>query len=150
MPTVARLRIHAIPFPVQTGGEEQPDVVRGIATDEYMMFQKQIIIENIGDAAVQLMGRWHKVTAAWESTSLGDRSHPHGNRSHGVLIMPGDTVMEQRPMQIRGTEGEVSGGFLVCNMRQQILLESAQIFLCIPPDLVWLCAVSSAPHGYCT
>lgn len=113
IPKVARLRIHAVAFPVRTGDEGESDVVRDSGADEHMLFHNQLIIENIGETAVQLMGRWHKVTAPWESTAFGDRGQPHGHPTQGVLVMPAETVMEQQAMQIHGTEGEISGGFLV-------------------------------------
>lgn len=113
VPKVARLRIHAVPFPVRTSDGGEADVVRGSGADEHMLFHNQIIIENIGDVAVQLMGRWHKVTAPWESKAFGDRGQPFGHASDGVLVMPTETVMEQQSMQIRGSEGEIIGGFLV-------------------------------------
>lgn len=115
IPKVARLRIHAVPFPVRTGDEGESGVVRGSGEDERMLFHNQLIIENIGETAVQLMGRWHNVTAPWESTAFGDRGRPHGHPTEGVLLMPAETVMEQQAMQIHGREGEITGGFLVCH-----------------------------------
>eukprot|EP00892_Ulva_mutabilis_P002418 jgi/Ulvmu1/12177/UM085_0041.1 len=124
---VSRLRIHAVPFTASTRNAEDGEARRS-SPDDHLPVSFQVIVENIGGAAVQLMGRWYQVTAPWESKSVGKRGQPHGHASHGVLVMPGEVVMEQQAIMIRGAEGEIAGGFLCRALPMDIAEDIAKLY----------------------
>lgn len=106
----AKLRIHAVPFPTDPNNNDTGLAVSG----DRLLFHFQILVENIGDAAVQLLGRYHEVKGAWDTIHVGSRAEPRGHKTDGVILMPGAAVIEQQYAVMEGSEGTMKGGFLVC------------------------------------
>lgn len=106
----AKLRIQAVPFPTDP---ENNDTGLNLSGDR-LLFYYQILVENIGDSAVQLLGRYHEISCPWDVIKLGSREEPRGHRTDGVVLLPGSSVMEQQYAVFEGSEGTMKGGFLVC------------------------------------
>jgi uncharacterized protein affecting Mg2+/Co2+ transport len=120
-PRQAKLRIHAVPFPTRS---EENDTGIDLSGDR-MLFYYQVMVENIGDAAVQLLGRYHEIKCPWDVIRVGSREEPRGHRSDGVVLMPGSVVMEQAYAVLEGSEGTMKGGFLVCFRRAAFLFRTS-------------------------
>jgi hypothetical protein len=115
-PRCAKLRIQAVPFPILP---EDNNTGLDISGDR-MLFQYQILIENLGDTAVQLMGRYHEITCPWDVIRVGTKAEPRGHRSDGVIILPGSLALEHQHAVVEGSEATLNGGFLVRHCMQHM------------------------------
>ena len=107
----AKVRIHAVPFPIQP-----EDNVTGIdVSGDRMLFYYQLLVENLGDTAVQLLGRFHEISCPWDVIRYGCKDEPMGHRTEGVVVMPGCVVLEQQYAVMEGSQGTMKGGLVVCS-----------------------------------
>ena len=105
----AKLRVNAVPFPVEPEDNRTGMIISG----DRMLFYYQILIENIGDTAVQLLGRFHEIACPWDVIRYGNKEEPRGHKTDGPVLLPGSVMMEQQYAVMEGFEGTLKGGFLV-------------------------------------